>query len=1144
MEVPPSNTTGLLKEIFLEALERTDFEERTAFVDTACGDDEALRQRVENLLTEQESVGSFLELPVWSSMDETTPGNTGRGSGPLPSTEQIGDYVGKYKLVKKLGEGGCGAVYVAQQEEPLRREVAVKVVRVGRHAHKVISRFEAERQTLAVMDHPNIASVYDAGTTQSGLPFFVMELIRGTKLTEHCTQHRLGIHERLNLFIQVCFGVQHAHQKGVIHRDLKPSNILVADHDGRAIPKIIDFGIATAIHNELPRDKPGTAGFTQLMGTPAYMSPEQAAVDGSEVDTRSDIYSLGLILHELLTGRRPPPGRGLLDRVIDPDLRATLEEQPAEPSRHVSNLPGLELTKVSQERRVTPAHLIKLLRGDLDCIVVKALEQDRSCRYATARALAEDIESYLAHEPVQARPATTLYRLWKLARRHETVFAALTGAAIVLLVAAGFSSWLEFRAREAETQAHFSGAMEAQLRREASRARERAQKEADLARLNEYVADINLAQESLNSGNYGRALQLLGKHQPVPHKADFRGFEWRYLWNLSRGDDHQSFPAQDSSIRVLTLSPQGRWLAIGTDNGLKLWDFSAQASIHCFPERILSAAFFPDDRRLAVTTPTQIRIVDLNNFAEITLLNQNGGALAITKDGSRLAATTRQGVRLWETKAWSEQNFLPGAAAPLAFSPDNTVLATAAREGITLWPVTNSGAPLVLKDSREVFRPRSWDQLGQAMTFSSDGHYLVAPRNFPSDRGLFVISTWDVQSGQEIAGPPRDPEYAEHSGTIAAMALSPDGHSLATASMDHSIRLWDLDSRRLLRVLHGHLSEVWTVAFAYDGATMFTGAKDGSVNIWAIPPKPKNDVLEGSYTPLAFSSDSRHLAALDDEQGTVLFLDPATKTIDEKLKVQPGLFRNPARIALSGDLKVLAAAHRNHISLYNTGSRERVEMEIGQAPIFELSLSPDGHQLVAGGFGGSFEWWDLSTHTNLVVGKELRRALFSPDGQTLLLQTGEQRAELWDVPTRRLRTVLTSESRLGPAAAFSPKGHLLAIGSDPLSPEQTISVWEVSTGHLLGACIGHKQGIFGLTFSADGRTLASTSSDSTLKLWNIATFQQLISFSTPGGARNPLFSPDGSLLVIGQALPQKGIRFCAAPLALETDSPTQAAASP
>ena len=1136
MEEPASNEIGLLKEIFFEALERTDARERRAFMDSACGRDLELRRRVEELLKELDSTDCFLEQQVWSTAGKPDGRKAQDDTEVMPPSEQIGDRVGNYELVKKLGEGGCGVVYVARQEEPLRREVALKVIRLGTDSRQVISRFEAERQTLALMDHPNIAKVFDAGTTQAGRPFFVMELIKGRKLTEHCNQNRLGLQERLRLFIQVCLGVQHAHQKGIIHRDIKPSNILIADHDGQVVPKIIDFGIAMAIDQSLPASQ-RTLGSAQLIGTPAYMSPEQASASG-DVDTRSDIYSLGLILHELLTGWAPLPASALLDRVWEPERAQLSTVEPIAPSIHLSALSESDRERIAEQRRLSPARLIKMTRGDLDCIVMKALERDRTRRYASASAFAQDIECFLAEEPVRARPATRFYRFQKLARRHRPIVAALTGAAFVLLVSAGVSAWLALRAKDAETQARLSGQMEAQLRREAVRARERAETQADLARLNEYVADVNLAQQSLESGNYGRAVQLLRKHLPQPHRPDLRGFEWRYLWQLSHGDEHSQIPVQDAPVRMLTVSPTSRWLAIVTDNNLTLWDLPSRILVHTFPKHVISAVFSGQDRELIMSAPEEVDIVNLTTWAETNLVSDESGVLSISKDGSQLAMASREGVRLWDTRNWTAQKRLPGAFAPMAFSPDNSMLATGGREGITLWGLTNSTARLLLKNSRNVFRPRRWDQLGSAMTFSADGRYLVAPRNFPSEHGLFVMSLWDVQSGEEVGVLPQESEPPEHTGTIACLALGPDGRTLATVSMDHSIRLWDLSTRRIERVLHGHLSEVWSVAFSPDGSTMFTGAKDGSVDIWTMPPKPKNDLLEGSFVPLAFSNDSRVLAALDEEKGSIVFVDSLSKSIKNELRIERRSFRSPARYALSADFKILAAAHRNHVSLYNTLSRERVELETGEAPVFELALSPDGSQLVTGAFGGAFQWWNLANHSKSTLGNEVRRALFSPDGKLLLL-ISDQRGELWDVAKRCVRTVLASDSRLGPAAAFSPNGRWVAIGSSPMNSEQAITVWEVGTGRMLGACIGHKQGIMALGFSADSRTLASASNDSTLKFWNIATLQQLTSFTIPGDAHNPVFSPDGTLLVIGQSLQQKGLRFFPGPPVPEREIATQ-----
>src|SRR6266568_1209465 len=401
-------------EVFNAALELP-AAERGAYLDQICADDAALRQRVEEL---------------------------------LQAGEQAGDRIGRYKLLQQIGEGGCGVVYMAEQEEPVHRRVALKVIKLGMDTKSVIARFEAERQALALMDHPNIAKVLDAGATDTGRPYFVMELVRGIKITDYCDQHNLSTEDRLHLFTQVCRAIQHAHQKGIIHRDIKPSNVLVTITEPGApgCPKVIDFGIAKATTGQQLTDKTVFTAFEQFIGTPAYMSPEQATLTALEVDTRTDIYALGVLLYELLTGKTPLDQKELLAAGLDEIRRTIREKEPARPSTRLSTMLEGELTITAKHRHTDAPKLIHLLRGDLDWIVMKALEKDRARRYETANSLAMDVQRYLANEPVVARPPSKLYRLQKMARRNKLAFAA--GAAVLLALVAGLVVSNSFYLRE------------------------------------------------------------------------------------------------------------------------------------------------------------------------------------------------------------------------------------------------------------------------------------------------------------------------------------------------------------------------------------------------------------------------------------------------------------------------------------------------------------------------------------------------------------------------------------------------------------------------------------------------------------------------------------------------------------------------
>src|SRR5262245_31156494 len=413
-------------DIFTEALS-VPVGERAVFLDKACRGDEALRRKVEALLKSHEQVGDFLE----EAPDEAV----SQARMAAMADEKPLERIGRYKLLQQIGEGGCGVVFMAEQEEPVRRRVALKIIKPGMDTKSVIARFEAERQALALMDHPSIAKVFDAGATESGRPYFVMELVRGVQITEYCDEYSLTTDERLKLFIQVCGAVQHAHQKGIIHRDIKPSNILVTTtSEGTALPVVIDFGIAKPTTNQRLTDKTLFTAFEMFIGTPAYMSPEQAALTNAEVDTRTDIYSLGVLLYELLTGSKPFETAELLKEGIDEIRRVIREEDPIRPSTRLSRMKGEDLTAVAQRRQSEPPKLIKTLRGDLDWIVMKALEKDRARRYPTANGLAMDIERYLGDEAVLARPPSATYKAGKLIARNKLLFSGIALIFVLLVI--------------------------------------------------------------------------------------------------------------------------------------------------------------------------------------------------------------------------------------------------------------------------------------------------------------------------------------------------------------------------------------------------------------------------------------------------------------------------------------------------------------------------------------------------------------------------------------------------------------------------------------------------------------------------------------------------------------------------------------
>ena len=439
-------------QIFANALKLATPDEQVAYLDRACGEDDQLKKQVVALLKAHTTDPSFLEELAGSlgGMTEAPMPDGATKHPPTAIAAHSSPVIGPYKLIEEIGEGGMGTVYMAQQTEPVRRLVALKVIKLGMDSRSVIARFEAERQALALMDHPNIAHVFDAGTTDTGRPYFVMELVKGVPLTKYCDDRRLTPTERLKLFIPVCQAIQHAHQKGIIHRDIKASNVLVALYDGEPVPKVIDFGVAKAAGQQLT-EKTLVTGFGAVVGTLEYMSPEQAELNQLDIDTRSDIYSLGVLLYELLTGTTPLERKRFNEAAMLEMLRVIREVEPPKPSTRLSTM---EDTAVAAANRgLEPKKLSGLVRGELDWIVMKALEKDRRRRYETASGLADDVRRYLNNEPVMAGRPSSWYRLRKLARRNRAGMATAAIVAVALVVGAAVATWQAVRARTAETAA-------------------------------------------------------------------------------------------------------------------------------------------------------------------------------------------------------------------------------------------------------------------------------------------------------------------------------------------------------------------------------------------------------------------------------------------------------------------------------------------------------------------------------------------------------------------------------------------------------------------------------------------------------------------------------------------------------------------
>lgn len=632
------------EEIFCAALEVAP-EEREAYLERACAGDAGLRADVDRMLSKLTGAEEFFQDgPAAVDVSEITalPGFQDQ-LGLLSNPEaEVGKQIGPYKLLQKIGEGGCGVVYMAEQEKPVRRRVALKIIKLGMDTRSVIARFNAERQALALMEHPNIARVLDAGATETGRPYFVMELVRGTKITELSDANNYDLHQRLEMFTQVCLAVQHAHQKGIIHRDIKPSNVLVTMRDGVPMPKVIDFGIAKATGGERLTDMTVFTAYDQFVGTPAYMSPEQAEMNELDVDTRSDIYSLGVLLYELMTGRPPFDQNELLQSGLLEMRRTLREREPKRPSNKVAELDADELTQTALQRQIEPPRLRLFLKGDLDWIVMKALEKDRSRRYQTANALAMDVQRYLNNEPVVARPPSRLYRFRKLVRRNKAVFVSVGAVSLALIAGFGTSTWLFFKEREARIEAQKGREAEALLRRKAE-AREIIAQALSLIERNQFDKADALVEPLLSSDVADVGMEVF---RPLGDRAAQQG-NWeraaRYYSVVVRLDkfEHAAVSSRDYTRYAVVLAELGEREAYENFCREPIKRF-ANTSDPIIAERIvknsllmpasaeLLASLAPLASRIERTIPTDVLSAPYNDMVPwrcmaLALLNYRGG---------------------------------------------------------------------------------------------------------------------------------------------------------------------------------------------------------------------------------------------------------------------------------------------------------------------------------------------------------------------------------------------------------------------------------------------------------------------------------------------------------------------------------------
>lgn len=996
-----------------------------------------------------------------------------------PATEGPGTVISHFRLLEQIGEGGMGVVYLAEQQEPIKRKVALKIVKLGMDTMQVVSRFRTEQQMLAMLDHPNIAQVFDAGTTDSGRPYFVMEYVEGVPIIEYCDTHKLNIAERLKLFLQVCRAVQHAHQKGVLHRDIKPSNILVSGDGNAPVPKIIDFGIAKAIRQPLIEQIAITER-GQMLGTPEYMSPEQADMAYQDVDIRSDVYSLGMVLYELLVGAPPFDGKKLRQGGIDNIRKIIHDEEPQTPSVRLTDLAN-QAKEVAIKRRTEPQTLARRLKKELEWIPLKAMRKEPQDRYQSVSALAEDVSNYLEGEALIAGPQTRIYKIRIFVRKHATLVAM--GALLVVTLITGLISTTTMFLR-ADT-----------MRTTALKERQFAEDQSEEYRRLLYIYKVALADEKCRGQDVRSARKLL-KDCP----EDLRNWEWHRLDYIL--DKSLMTFGLSQSTWSLALSPDGKRIASISMNGITIRDTDSGIEMLTIKESPLSLAFSPDGQRLiSGGFDSKVKIWDTATGEEIMSLSGHEGrikSVTVSPDGKQIVSGSfDKTIKLWDASSGQELRTLSGhkdLVIQVAYNPDGSrIVSGSFDKTIRVWD------PSTGKQLRNI--PLD-DQAVITATYSPDGKRIAV------GSGQGMIKILDAETGQGISV---TPGHGWDQSLITSLAFSPDGNRLASGGYDQTVRIWDSETGEEINMFVGHSGEIFGVAFTPDGKRIVSGALDGGIKIWEASTDRDGTVLAGHQGPvrhLVYSPDGKHLVSSSMDH-TIRVWD---LTKEKSPRTLLGHGDSVWEITVSPDGKrVVSCSQDQTIRIWELESGREVKKISGHDhAVNSVAISPDGERIVSGSID-SVKVWDVSTGElmiSLVGHKAVHAVAFSPDGKRIAVGDGDRVIRIWDSLTGQEMMALSGHTSVICNVLFTPDGERLVSGAY----DGTVRIWDSETGNQIMTIIGHKQkNIESLAISPDGTRIVSGSFSST-KMWDAETGAELMTISPEYGALGLAFSPDGKTI--------------------------------